>query len=93
MSKQNDLISRQAAIEALGEEPLVWRDSDEEIAEHNQWERDVEAIKTLPLVPSIPIEWIEEYSNRLSRDHEKISAWAIDDMLGAWREESNESND
>lgn len=44
----SDLISRQAAIEALGEEPEVWTDSDAEIAERNQWRMDVAAIEALP---------------------------------------------
>lgn len=43
-----DLISRQAAIEALGEEPLVWCDGEDEIAEREQWRRDVDAVKALP---------------------------------------------
>ena len=43
-----DLISRQAVIEALGEEPEVWTDSDAEIAERNQWRMDVAAIKAVP---------------------------------------------
>jgi len=45
----NDLISRQAAMDALGEEPLVWHEDDAgEVAERNQWRRDVAAIKALP---------------------------------------------
>ena len=43
-----DLIYRQQAIEALGEEPEVWTDSDAEIAERNQWRMDVAAIKAVP---------------------------------------------
>ena len=43
-----DAISRQAAIDALGEEPPVWYEGEDEVAERNQWRRDVEAIKTLP---------------------------------------------
>ena len=44
-----DTISRQAAIDALGEEPLVWHEDDAgEVAERNQWRRDVAAIKALP---------------------------------------------
>lgn len=43
-----DLISRQAALAALGEEPLVWCDDDGEIAERAQWRRDVAAIKAVP---------------------------------------------
>ena len=44
----DDMISRQAAINALGEEPPVWYDGEDEIAERNQWRRDVAAIKALP---------------------------------------------
>ena len=43
-----DLISRRAAIDALGEEPLVWCDGEDEIAERNQWKCDIEAIEQLP---------------------------------------------
>ena len=45
----SDTISRQAAIDALGEEPLVWHEDDAgEVAERNQWRRDVAAIKAVP---------------------------------------------
>lgn len=44
-----DLIGRQAAIDALGEEPLVWNEDDAgEVTERNQWKQDVAAIKALP---------------------------------------------
>ena len=45
---ETDLISRQDAIDALGEEPAVWCDSEAEIAERNQWRLDVSAIKAIP---------------------------------------------
>ena len=45
-----DLISRKAAIEAMGEEPAVWTDSESEIAERNQWQADVNAIMSVPSV-------------------------------------------
>lgn len=45
---KDDMISRQAAINALGEEPPVWYDGEDELAERNQWRRDVAAIKALP---------------------------------------------
>lgn len=44
----DDLISRQAAIDALGERPMVWTDSDYEIAQRNQWDLDKLAIETVP---------------------------------------------
>jgi hypothetical protein len=45
---RDDLISRQAAIDALGEEPPVWYDGEDEIAERDQWRRDVAAIEAVP---------------------------------------------
>ena len=45
---KDDTISRAAALDALGEEPPVWYDGEDEIAERNQWRRDVAAIKALP---------------------------------------------
>jgi len=44
----NDSISREAAIDALGEKPLAWTDSEYELALQQQWESDVDAIKALP---------------------------------------------
>lgn len=44
----SDLISRQAALDALGEAPEVWTDSPEEFAAVSQWEMDVVAIKAVP---------------------------------------------
>ena len=53
-----DCISRQAAIDALGEEPLVWdNESEWEAASRNQWEIDVNAIKALPSAQQEP-QWI-----------------------------------
>ena len=42
-----DAISRQAAIDALGEKPLAWVEGEYELGLQNQWENDVDAIKTL----------------------------------------------
>lgn len=45
----DDLISRKAALDAIGEEPTVWNvDDDITIGERAQWRADVLAIKTLP---------------------------------------------
>ena len=47
----SDLISRQAAIDALGERPMVWTDDDQyTLGERNQYDRDRLTIKTLPAV-------------------------------------------
>ncbi len=45
----SDLIERQAAIDALGEEPEVWTGKDEYAQGlNNQWRYDVNALKDLP---------------------------------------------
>lgn len=44
----DELIRRKDALDALGEEPLVWYDGEDEIAERNQWRRDIDAIKAVP---------------------------------------------
>lgn len=45
----SDLISRAAAIDALGERPLVWTDDDQyTLGERNQYDRDRLVIETLP---------------------------------------------
>ena len=44
-----DLIDRQAAISALGEEPEVWMDDDDyTLGQRNQWRYDVTALKAVP---------------------------------------------
>ena len=53
-----DLISRQAAIDALGEEPPVWYDGEDEIAERNQWRRDKAALESLPSAEPKTGEWV-----------------------------------
>ena len=43
-----DMIHRQAAIEALGERPMVWVGSDYELGARNQYDADVLALETVP---------------------------------------------
>lgn len=44
----SDLIRRQDAIDALGEEPYIWNDTEEEWAYRNAWVEHISAIKSLP---------------------------------------------
>lgn len=44
----DDLISRQAAIDALGEKPLAWTEGEYELGLQNQWQSDVDALNDLP---------------------------------------------
>ena len=55
-----DPISRQAAIDALGEAPEVWTDSPEEFAALNQWEMDVKAIEAVPSADRPSGEWVQD---------------------------------
>ena len=54
----DDLISRQAALDALGEAPEVWTDSPEEFAALSQWEMDVTAIGAVPTADRPSGEWL-----------------------------------
>lgn len=44
----DNLISRQAAIDALGDMVMNWTDSDYELGQLNQWKADRKAIIDLP---------------------------------------------
>ncbi len=45
----SDLIDRQAAIDALGERPMVWTDNDSySLGQRNQYDSDRLAIETVP---------------------------------------------
>ena len=53
----NDQISRKAAIDALGERPMVWTNDDEyALGERNQYDIDRLAIETVPSVHPEPCE-------------------------------------
>lgn len=61
MSKRSDdTISRQDAINALGEEPEIWNDTEEEWAYRNAWVEHISAIKSLPSADRPTGEWVEE---------------------------------
>ena len=55
-----DLISRQDAIDALGEEPEIWNDTEEEWAYRNAWVEHISAIKSLPSADRPTGEWVEK---------------------------------
>ena len=48
LPNSSDAISRQAAIDALGERPMVWVGSDYELGARNQYDADVLALETVP---------------------------------------------
>lgn len=50
LTKEYDgLIYKSQAIEAIGEQPLVWKDDDCEIADFARWKHDYAAIMEIPL--------------------------------------------
>ena len=52
----DDLISRQTAIDALGERPMVWTsDDDYALGERNQYDIDRLAIETVPSADVQPV--------------------------------------
>lgn len=48
-------IEKQAAIEALGEEPENWIDAEYDLGTQDQWIWDVEAIKSVPPADVRPV--------------------------------------
>lgn len=53
-----DLISRKAAIEALGERPENWTDTPDEIEAVRSYDNAIEDLKSVPSVPAVPLEMI-----------------------------------
>ena len=57
------LISREAAIEALGERPENWTDSPEELEAVRAYDNAVDNLKAVPSVPAVPLDKLCEYLN------------------------------
>ena len=55
MSQKDNLISRQAAIDALGERPVVWDEWTDEysLGQRNQYDADLLAIETVPAIDPV----------------------------------------
>ena len=51
----SDLIRRSDAIDALGEEPDIWTDTEEEWAYRNSWVEHISAIKALPSAEAVEV--------------------------------------
>ena len=74
----DDTISRQAAIDALGEEPEVWSGEDEYAQGlNNQWHYDRNAIKALPSAQP-------EYEPVTAEDFAKTMSWNTPYSVMAW---------
>lgn len=75
----DDLISRRAAIDALGEKPEVWAENDDyALGLNNQWRYDVNALKVVSPAPLAPT-WIP-VTERLPEDG--IDVLVTDDSGG-----------
>lgn len=89
-----DTISRQAAIEALGEEPDIALDTEEEWAERDAWARHVRAIKSLPPAKPTPVcedtisrEWVlNEIITKVENDDSVLTAEGCYRADGWWRQ-------
>lgn len=71
----DDLISRQNAIDALGEEPEVWLENDDyELGLNNQWHYDVNALMAVPSAQR----WIS-VSERLPKNDDWVIVTILDE--------------
>ena len=59
-------IDADALIEAMGEEPYVWTDSAEEIAERNQWLTDMKIIESAPSIDIVRCKECKRANHELS---------------------------
>lgn len=50
-----DLIDRQKAIDAIGERPYTWTDSEYELGKQNQYDDDLQSILNLKKVDAVPV--------------------------------------
>ena len=90
----SDLISRAAAIEALGERPIVWADDDQyTLGERNQYDIDRLAIGTLPSTQPEPCEYCNEDTDGYVKPIEKnnhafvrfgASGWELSLKANGW---------
>ena len=55
MGRPDDLISRAAAIEAIGERPLNWTDTPGELQAISDWDCYIAALKSVPAVAAAPV--------------------------------------
>lgn len=73
-----DLISRQAAIEALGDMPMSWADTDAEIQAQEDWKQHREALLNLPtadLSEYCDKLWKTAYERGKAEAHPKKGEW------------------
>lgn len=52
-----EYIEREAALEAFGEEPLIWIDAEAEIQEHSDWLQYRNIVKSQPAADVAPVRY------------------------------------
>ena len=67
MKKEMRLIDANALLENLGEEPMVWSDSEAEIQERNDWQRFKACVEAQDTVDAVEV---EKYNRLVEAYHE-----------------------
>lgn len=77
----DEIIRRKDALEALGEEPMVWYDDDPvQVQERNDWEHMIDAINAIPCIPFQLHELTEAEICGLHGDNVIVSAPTIEGL-------------
>lgn len=77
----DEIIRRKDALEALGEEPMVWCEDDpSQVQEHNGWEHMIDAINAISCMPFQLHELTETEVCGLHGDNVIVSVPTIDDL-------------
>lgn len=77
----DEIIRRTDALEALGEEPMVWSEDDPvQVQEHNDWERMIDAINAIPRISFQLHELTEIEVCGLHGDNVIVSAPSIEEL-------------
>lgn len=87
---KDDTISRRAALDALGERPMLWVDDDNyTLGARNQYDSNRLAIETVPSVDAVPVTWIEgeiKWLKEMDNPFAIMSAGQIEAMLKRWKD-------
>ena len=77
----DEIIRHKDALEALGEEPMVWYDDDPvQVQERNDWEHMIDAINAIPCIPFQLHELTEAEICGLHGDNVIVSAKTIEEL-------------
>ena len=77
----DEIVRRVDALEALGEEPMVWYDDDPvQVQERNDWEHMIDAINAIPCIPFQLHKLTEAEICGLHGDNVIVSAPTIEEL-------------